>query len=90
MAKICSFSQSLTKIVPDAYQLSPGHSYYENEKYDMLSATVARSVERRQAMFGGENYADLLKSPGNLPYKTSDWSDIPTFNKKVTLHLSFW
>lgn len=71
-----------TKIVPDAYQLSPGHSYYENEKYDMLSATVARSVERRQAMFGGENYADLLKSPGNLPYKTSDWSDIPTFNKK--------
>ncbi|KAI5957717.1 hypothetical protein KGF57_002983 [Candida theae] len=70
------------KIVPDAYQLTPGHSYYDNEKYDMLSGTVARSAERRQAMFGGENYADLLKSPGNLPYKKSDWSDIPTFNNK--------
>ena len=71
-----------TKIVPDAYQLTPGHSYYENEKYDMLSATVARSAARRKAIFGGQNYADLLKSPGNLPYKASDWSDIPTFNNK--------
>ncbi|KAI5967884.1 hypothetical protein CANMA_002652 [Candida margitis] len=70
------------KIVPDAYQLTPGHSYYENEKHDMLSASVARSEERKKSMFGGKNYANLLISPGNLPYKTSDWSDIPTFNKK--------
>ena len=71
-----------TKIVPDAYQLTPGHSYHDNEKYDMLSGSVARSPERRKGMFGGENYADLLKSPGNLPYNASDWSDIPTFNNK--------
>lgn len=70
------------KIVPDAYQLTPGHSFYENEKYDMLKGSISRGGERRKGLFGDSNYADLLKSPGNLPYNASDWSDIPTFNNK--------
>ncbi|KAI5967882.1 hypothetical protein CANMA_002650 [Candida margitis] len=69
------------KIVPDLHQDTPGHSYHENEHRDMLQRTVFTD-ERRIQLLGDTNHADLLISPGNLEYKSSDWSDIPTLNSK--------
>ncbi|CAD1811765.1 hypothetical protein FOB58_003859 [Candida parapsilosis] len=70
------------KIVPDVYQMAPGHSYYENEKRDILNGRFAGNKGRMKAMFGVNDYKSLLVSPGNLPYKADDWSDIPTLNNK--------
>lgn len=70
------------KLVPDEDQLTPGHSYCDNEKRDLLNSQFAGSKERIDALFGGNSYADLLISPGNLPYNASDWNDIPTFNNQ--------
>ncbi|KAI5957718.1 hypothetical protein KGF57_002984 [Candida theae] len=70
------------KIVPDKDQLTPGHSYHDNLKYDMVSENFMLDPKRQVALFGNKDYADLFISPGNVPYKASDWSDIPTLHNK--------
>lgn len=70
------------KIVPDQIQLTPGHSYHDNEKYDMVQSNFMLDPERQNALFGDTKHADLFISPGNVEYKVSDWSDIPTLHKK--------
>ncbi|CCG24075.1 hypothetical protein CORT_0E04910 [Candida orthopsilosis Co 90-125] len=69
------------KIVPDEYQITPGHSFHENKHRDMIQAHIF-TEERRVELLGDTNHADLLISPGNLEYNPSDWSDIPTLNGK--------
>ena len=70
------------KLVGDKHQFTKGHSYHDNEKHDMLSSHFAKDPRRQVQLLGDRNPADLLISPGNVPYKTSDWKDIPTFNNK--------
>ncbi|KAG5418506.1 hypothetical protein I9W82_004034 [Candida metapsilosis] len=70
------------KIVPDRFQLTPGHSYHDNEKYDMVEANFMLDQKRQASLFGDTNYADLFISPGNVEYKTSDWDGIPTLRSK--------
>ncbi|KAI5957720.1 hypothetical protein KGF57_002986 [Candida theae] len=69
------------KIVPDQHQITPGHSFHDNESRDMIQSQIFKE-ERRIELLGDKNHADLLISPGNLEYKPSDWNDIPTFNAK--------
>ncbi|KAI5967885.1 hypothetical protein CANMA_002653 [Candida margitis] len=70
------------KLAGDKHQFTPGHSYHDNEKHDMLSSNFAKDPKRQAHLLGGKSPADLLISPGNVPYKTSDWNDIPTLNSK--------
>lgn len=70
------------KLVGDKEQFTEGHSYHDNEKYDMLSSHFAKDPKRQAQLLGDRNPVDLLISPGNVPYKTSNWKDIPTFNNK--------
>ncbi|KAI5957719.1 hypothetical protein KGF57_002985 [Candida theae] len=70
------------KMVPEKYQLSPGHSYHDNKNRDYLEARFVGTPKRLEALFGGVNYADILISPGNLPYKVEDWKEIPTLNDR--------
>lgn len=70
------------KLVGDKEQFTKGHSYHDNEKYDMLSSNFAKDPVRQTELLGKRSPADLLISPGNLPYKPSDWNDIPTLNNK--------
>ena len=67
------------KVIPDDYQLTPGHSFHENKDRDLLQARIF-TEDRRVDLLGDINHADLLISPGNLEYNASDWSDIPTLN----------
>ncbi|KAI5967883.1 hypothetical protein CANMA_002651 [Candida margitis] len=70
------------KIVPDVNQLTPGHSYYDNEQYDMVQSNFMLDQKRQLALFGNTSYADLFISPGNVEYKYSDWSAIPTLHSR--------
>ena len=70
------------KLIGDKIQFTKGHSYHDNEKYDMVNSEFAREPKRQFQLLGGRNPADMLISPGNVPYKASDWKDIPTFNNK--------
>lgn len=70
------------KVIPDTNQYNPGSSYVDNDDYDMLHSSCFQDIVRQDLLLGGTNPADMLISPGNLPYKSSDWSEIPTFNAK--------
>lgn len=70
------------KLVPDEFQLTPGHSYHDNEQYDMVQASFMLDRKRQSDLFGNTSYANLFISPGNVEYKVSDWCDIPTLHGK--------
>ncbi|KAI5956387.1 hypothetical protein KGF54_000862 [Candida jiufengensis] len=70
------------KIHPEPHNNTKGWSYFENSKRDMIQYRFFQEVDRQKAIIGDLNHMDLLVSPGNLPYKYSDWDDIPTLTQR--------
>lgn len=70
------------KVIPDAHQFTQGSSYIDNENFDMIHSSSFKDKARQRLLLGPSNPANILISPGNLPYRKSDWKDIPTFNNK--------
>lgn len=70
------------KIVPEPDQYCPGRSYYDNRNYDLDSYTNYMHPDYLPKLFHGLDYRKLHFSPGNIPYHSNDWSDIPTFKEK--------
>ncbi|EDK45729.1 alpha/beta hydrolase [Acetobacter pasteurianus] len=69
------------KLAADKVQHTPGHSYHDNEKKDLIQYSWFSQASRAQALKGELNHKTLTVSPGNCPYKQSDWDQIPTFSK---------
>ncbi|KAI5964266.1 uncharacterized protein KGF55_002208 [Candida pseudojiufengensis] len=69
------------KIHPEPHQNTKGWSYYENSKRDMIQLKYFQEIDRQESIIGNLNHVDMLVSPGNLPYKYSDWDDIPTLSQ---------
>ncbi|KAI3403274.2 hypothetical protein KGF56_003862 [Candida oxycetoniae] len=69
------------KLFPDVHQFSTkGWSYFDNSNYDMIQHHYFLEEPRQKAIVGHLDHRDMLISPGNLPYKHSDWEDIPSLN----------
>lgn len=68
------------RIRSDPAHYIPGNSWYDNSPRDMISFTGMQQKSRQAALVGNLDVANMLVSPGNLPYKNSDWDDIPTLN----------
>ena len=68
------------KVRADPSQFTPGHSWYDNWHRDLIPYNVIMGKNKQDAFVGNLDLANMLVSPGNLPYKYSDWDDIPTLS----------
>lgn len=69
------------KLVPDKSQFSPGNSFWDNNKKDIIDFKNFADVNLISNIIGDADMNDLLISPGNkLPHDRNDWTGIPTFN----------
>ncbi|KAG5418512.1 hypothetical protein I9W82_004040 [Candida metapsilosis] len=59
-----------------------GHLVITFLQYLKQEQDVKLPWPRSTILISPSNPANILISPGNLPYRKSDWKDIPTFNNK--------
>ncbi|CAK7892824.1 hypothetical protein CAAN1_01S11848 [[Candida] anglica] len=65
---------------PELEQYGPGHSYYDNFKYDLIQYKYFMKPDSLAYLLGKEPLRSLLVSPNSkLPHSADDWSDIPTY-----------
>lgn len=70
------------KIVPDASDHTPGHTFYDNNAFDIICwESFKNFLIDPTPLVGNTNFRSLTISPGNCSYSYSDWEDIPTFNE---------
>ncbi|RCK65088.1 putative steryl acetyl hydrolase mug81 [Candida viswanathii] len=71
------------KIVPDAADNSPGHSFFECDAFDIICWGNSEGfLIDPTPLMGNANPKSLTISPGNCPYSYADWEDIPTLNEQ--------
>ena len=70
------------KLIAETYQNTPGHSYYNYSSGDVTQYDTLSGAEVYQHILGTETKLNSLTvSPGNCPYDSKDWQDIPTYNQ---------
>ena len=70
------------KIVPDASDHTPGHTFFDNDAFDILCWENSKGfLIDPTPLMGNTDPKSLTISPGNCTYNYSDWEDIPTLNE---------
>ncbi|EGW32191.1 uncharacterized protein SPAPADRAFT_66837 [Spathaspora passalidarum NRRL Y-27907] len=70
------------KVMPGDHQFSPGWSYYDNYRRDVIQYHIFHETHRHWDLLGDTDHQALIISPGNHPYSYSDWDSIPTLNNE--------
>ena len=79
--KSCVLISPWVKLIAETYQNTPGHSYYNYSKVDMLHFDTFSSADLYKHILGDTKLNSLTVSPGNFPYDPKDWDDISTYKQ---------
>ena len=79
--KSCVLISPWVKLIAETYQNTPGHSYYNYSKVDMLHFDTFSSADLYKHILGDTKLNSLTVSPGNCPYDPKDWDDISTYKQ---------
>lgn len=79
--KSCVLISPWVKLIAETYQNTPGHSYYNYSKVDMLHFDTFSSADLYKHILGDTKLNSLTVSPGNCPYDPKDWDDISIYKQ---------
>jgi acetyl esterase/lipase len=69
------------KVQPTPDQFTPGNSYYDNDKLDIIEFKTFANPNTVNLIIGNRDLNSLTVSPGNkLPHDEADWTLVPCFN----------